>query len=291
MSQCLQVAFSSAPLYCGTLLALLGSSAAAQGSTARVEIKMTPATQRYCHVVRFPRGWEFNGPEKPEDGPDYFDDAGDYEFRAEGPGGTKFFVGGFVVIGVPDGYVTSGRDVAVFENGVRKILGPGVKIRNPGVHTTNWYSVDFSSSQALVRSASREAWENAAVVPLTRRSTFSKFTELKQDRAEFSGLHLTKSGAHWFGPPELVSRLSPDSGWLALQSWTGDSSSPETTVFVDVFNLARGERVLTIEGIYRGQDYPEAYFGKSAWLTERYFIVPLGNHKEQLLVCDFAERH
>ena len=181
--------------------------------------------------------------------------------------------------------------MGVIENGVRKTLGPGVKIHNPGVHTTNWYSVDFSSSQPLVRSASHESWEAAVVVPLTRQSTFSKFTEMKQERAEFNGFHLTKSGDHWFGPPELVSRLSPESGWLALQSWKGDSNSPKTTVFVDVFNLARGERVLTIEGIYRGQDYPEAYFGKSAWLTERYFIVPLGNHKEQLLVCDFAERH
>ena len=66
-----------------------------------------------------------------------------------------------------------------------------------------------------------------------------------------------------------------DSGWLALQSWTGDSRSPETAVFVDVFNLARGERVLTIEGIYRGQDYPEAYFGKSACLLSVCTIAPL----------------
>jgi hypothetical protein len=281
MSQCVPVAFSSAPFFCGALFVLLGLNTPAQVSVAGVEIKMTPATQRYCHVIRFPHGWEFKGPEKPEDGPMYFDDAGDYEFRSEGPSGNKFLIGGFVVIGAPDDHPSS----KVFEHGV------GITIHNPGVHTTNWYSVDFSNSNPLVRSASREAWENAAVVPLTRQSTFSKFTELKQDRAEFNGLHLAKSGAHWFSPPELVSRLSRDSGWLALQSWTGDSSSPETTVFVDVFNRARGERVLTIEGIYRGQDYPQAYFGKSAWLTERYFIVPLGNHKERLLVCDFAERH
>jgi hypothetical protein len=146
MSQCLRVALSSAPFHCGTLLVLLGLNAAAQVSTAGVEIKMTPATQRYCHVIQFPRGWEFNGPEGPEDGPESFDDAGDYEFRAQSSSGSKFLIGGFVVVGIPDGYVTSGGDAKVFENGVSKTLGPGITIHNPGVHTTNWYSVDFSNS-------------------------------------------------------------------------------------------------------------------------------------------------
>jgi hypothetical protein len=113
----------------------------------------------------------------------------------------------------------------------------------------------------------------AVPVPLTRQSIFTKFAQLKQDQAQFNGHQLARSGAHWFGPPELVSRLSPDVRLLALQSWTGVSSSPKIDMFIDVFNTANGEKLLVIEGTYRGPDYPEAYFGISAWLAVDHFSV------------------
>jgi hypothetical protein len=62
-------------------------------------------------------------------------------------------------------------------------------------------------------------------------------------------------------------------------------------VFFDVFNAATGEKVLTIQGAYSGPgDDPEACLGKTAWLAERYFIVPLGPHRERCLVCEFGGR-
>jgi hypothetical protein len=252
------------PFSFGIFLVLLGANAAAQVGTGGIEVKLTPLTRRYCHIVRFPRGWEFKAFDKPEDGPINFDPAADYEFRAAGPQMSRFLIGASIT-------VTSGR-----------------------CRTKNWYSVDLTNPLSRALSVSRETWAAAAVVPLTRRSAFSESTELEQGRAEFNGFRFTKSGAHWFGMPELASRLSPESGWLVLQSWTGDGSSreiPRITIFEDVFDTTRGEKLLTVEGIYAGEAYPRAYLGMAAWLTERYFIVPLGARRERCLVCDFGARN
>jgi hypothetical protein len=52
-----------------------------------------------------------------------------------------------------------------------------------------------------------------------------------------------------------------------------------------------GEKVLTFAGIYSGYSYdPDGCLARSAWLTERYFIVPLGDRKESCLVCEFGEK-
>jgi hypothetical protein len=242
-------------------LVLLGANAPAQVRTGGIEVKLTPSAQRYCHIVRFSRGWEFKKLDKPEDGPINFDDDADYELRAENPQASRFLIGASIT-------VASGRS-----------------------HTTNWYRVDFANPGSPVLSASRETWDAAAVIPLTRQSTFSKNTELERDQAEFNSFHFTKTGAHWFGPPEFVSRLSPDSRWLVLQSWTELDNSRGITIFEDFFDSARGEKVLTVEATYSGQDYPSAYFGMTAWLTERYFIVPLGGRRERCLVCEFGARN
>ena len=240
---------------------MLHGNAQAQVHPGGVEIKLTTAVQRYCHIVRFPRGWEFKGFDHPENGPMYFDDAGDFEFRADHTRGNGFLVGGFVIV------AESRSD------------------------TTNQYKIDLSKPDAPALPASRESWDAAEVVPLTRRSTFSAYTELEQDETKFNGFHLAKSGAHWFGPLELVSRLSPDSLWLVLQSWTGTRGSPRMTIFEDVFESTSGKKILTIEGTCSSRDYPRAYLGMAAWLTERYFVVPLGAHRERCLVCEFSELH
>jgi hypothetical protein len=246
-------------LCCSTLFLLLGQAAPAQVSAGGIQIKMTPLTQRYCHLIQFPRGWEFSGLVRPGDGPINFDDDADYEFRTDPRQGSHFLIGASIT-------AASGRS-----------------------KTTNWYSADFANPQPAARSVSREAWEAAALAPLTRRSTFSKFDDLEQDRAEFHGHLLARSGAHWFGPLELVSRISPDSGWLALQSWTEVDGKQGMTIFVDVFDVG-GKKVMTIEGSYSGRDYPRAYLGQTAWLTERYFIMPLGERRERCLICEFGAR-
>jgi hypothetical protein len=243
--------------WCGAFWILLDGCAEAQVLTGGIQIDLTPLARRYCHIVQFPHGWEFKTLDKPQDGPINFDDYADYEFRAEKDGAGRFLIGASIT-------VASGRS-----------------------HTTNWYRADLSSSQSLADSVSRETWEAASVAPLTRQSILSQYGGLEQEGTEFNGFHLSKTGAHWFGPPQFATRLSPESDWLVLQSWTENSGSPGITVFEDVFNSANGKKTFTIRGTYFGRDYPSGYLGMAGWVSDRYFILPLGERRGRCLVCKF----
>jgi hypothetical protein len=228
-----------------------------------LELKQTPALRKYCHVVRFPQGWKIQP----------FDDIGqrltinlavsDYEFRVKGLLSTWFLVGAFT----PD-EIERHYDAA------------------------NHYRVNLSDPTAPVLPASAEDWKAATAVPLTRK--FQYFGTLVNDQQiVFNGFRFPKSGA-WWSDPSSVSRLSPDSAWLVLQSVTDAGTSKLTLrssykVFLDVFNAATGEEVLTMEGMYSDVgDAPGGGLSTTAWLTERYLIVPLGEHRERCLVCEFS---
>jgi hypothetical protein len=58
-------------------------------------------------------------------------------------------------------------------------------------------------------------------------------------------------------------------------------------LFWDVFNADTGIRLLTIVGTYLDTDPGDALY-MTAWVTERYFIVALGRHRERCLVCVFG---
>jgi hypothetical protein len=226
-----------------------------------MDVKLTLAMREYCHIVRFPQGWTIPS-SKEVAARVIFDANSEYEFRVEGLLTTRFLVGAFV-------NHTDREDA------------------------TNRYRVNLSDPTAPALPATREAWEAAAVVPLTRKSIPRGLRQA--ERAEFKGFQFTKSGADWAGPFEDC-RLSPDSAWLVLQSSTPNENLKNTLrtvykTFWDVFNADTGRRILTIEGTFTGyDDDPGADLEKTGWLTERYFIVPLGQHKERCLVCEFGGR-
>jgi hypothetical protein len=245
---------------------LVPANAWAQLGVGRLELKLTPAMQKYCHIVRFPQGWQiqrFSDIGQPV----FFDEGSDLEFRTEGLLGTQFLVGGF-----------------------KKMVGHRYD-------TTNRYKVDLSDPGAPLLPATRAAWDAAAVVPLSRKSTFPRGpSPTPEKRAEFHGFQFAKSGDIWLQSFDGATRLSPDQVWLVLQSTTGGANQRgPTRVFLDVFNADTGGKVLTFEGTYSntiGSSIysidPDGYVAQTAWLTERYFIVPLGEHKERCLVCEFG---
>jgi len=246
------------------LAVALSCCLAGAGTGDTLEVKLTPAVRKYCHIVGFPQDWKIQR----------FDDLGqrltidlhysDYEFRVEGTLGTWFLVGAFA---------------------------PKVDHRYDAV---NHYRVRLSDATASVLPANMEDWKTATVVPLVRK--FQAFSPLtNEQQIVFNRFRFAKSGARWSNPSS-VSRLSPDSAWLVLQSITDAGTSKLTQrslykVFLDVFNADSEEKVLTIEGMYTGYDnVPSGSLATAAWLTERYFIVPLGEHRERCLVCDFAAK-
>jgi hypothetical protein len=133
------------------------------------------------------------------------------------------------------------------------------------------------------------------VVPLSRKNRFFPGGEPVEERPfEFHGSQFAKSGAIWAQTFRGAALLSPDQAWLVLQSRERKNPSGAVKVFFDVFNAETGKKVVMIEGNYssiNNGDDPDGVLAKAGWLTERYFIVPLGKTIERCLVCDFGGRN
>jgi hypothetical protein len=230
-----------------------------------LKVSLTPGARQYCHVIRFPQPWAIQ----------HFDDhagqrlffglpGSDYEFRVEGVLSTKFLVAGFT-----------------------EFVG-----RN--YYTNNRFKVDLSDPAASVPAVNRKVWENAAVVPLNRKSVFLPgATVTKEKRLEFNGFEFNKTGDLWGQPSNDATRLSADQSWLVLQSRAVKNQQGPTRVFFDFFQVGTGQKLFTIEGTYSSINAvdPDGVLAKTGWLTERYFIVPLGKTIERCLVCDFGGRN
>jgi hypothetical protein len=244
------------------------------------EVELSPVAREYCHIVQFP-GW--GRIQKPGNlGRTRYEYYDDYEFRTAGVG-SDFMVRGRV------------SGVGVY----------GLKLDEG--YTRRIYEVNFANSRAKAHSVSEQRWTSGFLLSHVQKSaaTFSAMRSANilypDQNATFHGFELERGGKNW---PVLdaASRLSPDQAWLVLQSFSGgiriggilDDNRGEATggptrgqVFLDFFDANTGKRVLTIQGRYRYID-PETTFRRSGWLTERFFIVPLGAHRERCLICDFG---
>jgi hypothetical protein len=250
----------------GVIINLFTSSIA--GAASAIEVKVAPPMREYCHIMQFPHPWAVL----------QFDEHGkflgnfmrDYEFRIPGELRTRFLMAGVVDAG--------------FEEQRR--------------YTTNKYEVDLSDPKASVRPASDEAWKSATVITLSRKPPLV-VAGRREKPIEFHGFVFTQSGGLWALDNSL---LSPDQSWLVLQSWTGRAGTGggydisldwgfffgyKGKVFFDIFNADTGRKLMTIRGRYESPD-PDTVLSETAWVTERYFIVPMGEHQERCLVCDFG---
>jgi hypothetical protein len=228
-----------------------------------LEVTLTPAARAFCHVIRFPQGWSFPRFDKEVGQRLFFGSPNsDYEFRVEGVLSTKFLIRGFT-----------------------EFVG-----RN--YYTNNQYEVDLSDKTAPVLAVGRKAWESAAVVPPTRKSAFPPIgTVPNEKRLEFHGFQFNRTGTIWAQPSDYATRLSPDQAWLILQSSTPGTKNSSDEVFLDFFNADTGQKLFMIEGTFSSLHngvYPDEVLAQTGWLTERYFIVPLGKTIERCLVCDFG---
>lgn len=229
-----------------------------------IDVKLTPAVKEHCHVVRFPQGWKMQGADQNGQKLMVTYRASDYEFRVLGTLSTWFLVGAFT---------------------------PQVASRPDA---TNRYRVNLSDPTASALPATDEDWNAATVLPLVRKYLPIR-PRKEDDPVVFNGFRFTKSGDRWASPGS-ISRLSPDSAWLVLSSVTDAGTTrfgllSSYKVFLDVFSADTGEKVLTIAGTYSGLGFdPFGCLAKTAWLTERYFILPLGEHRDRCLVCEFGAR-
>ena len=185
----------------------------------------------------------------------------EYDFRTEGKTATTFLVGGYQKM-------TEGR-----------------------YYAKNYYKIDLANPKIPIIPANEVDWAAASPVPLTRKSVFEpEIQNYKEQRAEFNGFQFKKTGGLWV-QYQGDTRLSPAQSWIALLS-TGLGDKSPMKIFLDLFNAQAGQKLFTIQGTYRsthGIFEADQFLGKSGWLTDRFFILSLGEHKETCLVCDFGK--
>jgi hypothetical protein len=255
-------------------------SVAMSASTMAQGVKMdqlSPQVREYCHIVSFDRGWGGI----PSVGIISFDyDYRDkYEFRVLGLLSTTFLVRG--------------------RSGIVSDRGDAILEPTDG-YTRRIYEIDLADPKARAHLVPEAMWLSAARIPFVQESIVSDQMQVSGE-AEFNGMRLLKTGTRLM-LPRYASRLSPDRTWLVLQSWSGKINSESSLagqlgaagvgrgqLFFDVFHADTGKRVVTIEGRFQF-DEPESTVGTTGWVTERYFVVPLGAHRERCLVCDFGGR-
>ncbi len=236
-----------------------------------MEVKWDATTREYCHVLQFSMGWQMPPFVLLDSGKEYpipkFSLYDDYEFRVPGVLGTRFFARGV-------------------DKQVKKS------------YTINIYEADLSDPQP----ASEDAWNSATPLSLVRRWDGITRPSRNPKYVEFSGLRFTSSGDHWDG-----SLISPDRAILLSESWSGTlgpggvSDVPgdfsislkfgnaHGNLFFDVFSTDTGKKLIALRAHF-ASILPEEVFGKTGWVTERYFIVPLDERREHCLICDFGKR-
>ena len=230
-----------------------------------LEVTLTPAAREYCHAVRFPQGWAIRRHEERTSQRLFFGlEYSDYEFRAEGALSTEFLVAGFT-------------DFVGYKN-----------------YTTNHYRVNLANPSAPIVPASQKSWDDATVILFARKSPLLPKRIPDEDKPfQFHGLEFTKSGDIWAQAYFAAALLSPDQAWLVLQSGDRQGDQKRARVFFDFFNADTGQKLFTLEGIFTSLhlgEYAEEALAKTGWVTERFFIVPLGRFRERCLVCDFGKR-
>lgn len=220
--------------------------------------------------MKFPQRW--TGPQLDEHGnPLYYQK---HEFRVTGVLGTRFLVAGVA---------RSPWD------------------EKPQRYTTNKYEVDLSDRNAPVVPATEAMWQDSAIVPQTKKDIPRPYNERYSTQpVQINGHRLSWTGERW---DDI--RVSPDRAWVVLQSWTGRDAEGTSEgwdidlswgllagfkgkLFWDVFNADTGQKLFTIKGKYNRS--AGDIIQESAWLTERYFIVPIGEHRDRCLVCEFGRK-
>jgi hypothetical protein len=103
-----------------------------------VSLDLNAATKEYCHVLRFPSGWQMPRYFEEKDGsfffPRKFGLGHDYEFRVPGLQGTRFLV-----------------------RGVEEVIG--------NYYTSNIYEADFADPSGVARPVTEEQWNLGTPVP------------------------------------------------------------------------------------------------------------------------------
>jgi hypothetical protein len=162
----------------------------------------------------------------------------------------------------------------------------------------NKFAITFGSSR-LPRVVD-DLWNKASTVSVSRNPPGlspgpfrAAEAPLLFDRKEFesTGSRRGLGAGSW---------VSPNKGFLSVNSWDGVISVPEGFMpgrskldghyYVDVYQVDPKQKVLSISGEFHGEN-PVNFFSLSAWLEDRLFFLPLDEHivPNRFLVCQVPQ--
>jgi len=179
-----------------------------------------------------------------------------------------------------------------------------VKSPDYDYYSDNRFAVSLDGAYR-VRQVTAEEWE-AAEKPLHSYHYISSFKnpQLSMAGVQYKGRLYRRSGESWGNEAALV---SPHESWIAVFSYSS-SEKPDSglipgfgstepgygEVFLDLYNIASGERVIAARSMYGkkggGGFSPSMLFGASLWVEDHYFIMPLNWWLDGCLVAILPER-
>jgi hypothetical protein len=173
----------------------------------------------------------------------------------------------------------------------------GVENYGRKTYSTNIYEADLSDPKSVAKSANEEAWNSATPVPVRYTGPWEAMAKYIQS----TGFQFSASGDH---AKEAI-RVSPDRAILVSQSWSGKLADAGSDVpmiptslkfgrthgklFFDVYSADTGKKLVMITASFV-TIFPEEIFGRTGWVTERFFFIPLDDRRERCLICDFGRK-
>lgn len=170
-------------------------------------------------------------------------------------------------------------------------------------YSDNQFAVSVDGAYR-VRRAGAEEWNAATKVVHSYHVLHSFQNSQNNEGVQYKDRLYRKSGESWGNVVALVSLRGT---WIAIFSWSskdkpdrgmlpgfpaGDEPG-RGEVFVDVYNVASGEKVISARSPYGtkpGGFAPSMLFSGSVWIEDRYFIMPLNWWLEDCLVAVLPEK-
>ena len=133
------------------------------------------------------------------------------------------------------------------------------------------------------RIATRQEWDAAQRLSAIRDDPFSRDTSTSENAVQYHGKQFRKTGKSWESTHALP---SPGGRWIVVFSHTSEKDLPSYSVlggggrgkgelFIDVYDVKSGTKVLAGHAPHAGGAEPSHLFVNSLWAGERYLIVPI----------------
>jgi len=180
-------------------------------------------------------------------------------------------------------------------------------VTSPGYdyYSDNQFAVSLDGAYR-VRKVSTDEWSAATKVVHSYHNISSyENSQTTNEGVQYNGRLYRKSGDSW---GNVVALVSPRGTWIAVFSWSskdkpdrgmlpgfpaGGDEPGRGEVFVDVYNVSSGEKVIGARSPYGtkpGGFTPSMLFSGSLWIEDRYLIMPLNWWLEDCLVGVLPEK-